>query len=215
MTSVLRVQGRGLERLQTAGGGSASIPAVAAAALVNGAGPAAIATSFGEGFWSLITFTMQMAMIVIAGYSVASSPVVARLIDTLAAIPLVPIAIAASVSMLISLLHWAMALIFSALLVCALARRNGLQMDYRAADAAGRWQWHHLGLGVEFIGSPIASQSSELAKIVACLTVNQMAYLAVVFGRSSGQADKEPGQRGNNDVAGKPGQQQEAPSCFT
>jgi hypothetical protein len=58
-----------------------------------------------------------------------------------------------------------------------------------------------------------------IALVVACLTVNQMAYLVGVFGRSSGlfqkQADKEPSQRGNNDVAGKPGQQQEAPSCFT
>jgi len=57
------------------------------------------------------------------------------------------------------------------------------------------------------------------ALVVACLIVNQMAYLAGVFGRSSGlfqkQADKEPSQRGNNNVAGKPGQQQEAPSCLT
>ena len=50
-----------------------------------------------------------------------------------------------------------------------------------------------------------------IALVVACLTVNQMAYLASVFGRSSGlfkkQADKEPGQRRNNDIAGKPHQQ--------
>src|ERR1700692_2462333 len=50
-----------------------------------------------------------------------------------------------------------------------------------------------------------------IALVVACLTVNQMAYLASVFGRSSGlfkkQADKEPGERRNNDIAGKPHQQ--------
>ena len=50
-----------------------------------------------------------------------------------------------------------------------------------------------------------------IALVVACLTVNQMAYLASVFGRSSGlfkkQADKEPGQRRNNDIAAKPHQQ--------
>jgi hypothetical protein len=47
-----------------------------------------------------------------------------------------------------------------------------------------------------------------IALVVACLTVNQMAYLAGVFGRSSGlfqkQADKEPGQCRNNDIAVKP-----------
>ena len=55
-----------------------------------------------------------------------------------------------------------------------------------------------------------------LAIVVACLSVNQMAYLAGVFGRSSGlfqkHADKEPGQRRDKDIAGKPRQQQKAPS---
>jgi hypothetical protein len=44
-----------------------------------------------------------------------------------------------------------------------------------------------------------------IALVVACLTVNQMAYLLSAFGRSSGlfqkQADKDPGQRSNNDIA--------------
>jgi short-chain fatty acids transporter len=44
-----------------------------------------VAKSFGEGFWSLITFTMQMAMVVISGYVVATSPPAAKLIDGLAA----------------------------------------------------------------------------------------------------------------------------------
>jgi short-chain fatty acids transporter len=35
---------------------------------------------FGDGFWSLIPFTMQMALIIIGGYTVASSPPVQRLI---------------------------------------------------------------------------------------------------------------------------------------
>jgi hypothetical protein len=58
-----------------------------------------------------------------------------------------------------------------------------------------------------------------IALVVACLTVNQMAYLAGVFGRSSGlfqkQADEEPSQGRNSDIAGKPSQQQEAPSRLT
>ena len=57
-----------------------------------------------------------------------------------------------------------------------------------------------------------------IAIVVACLTVNQMAYLAGVFRPPSRlfqkKADKEPGQRRNNDIAGKPHQQQKAPSSF-
>jgi short-chain fatty acids transporter len=119
---------------------SLAVAVVAAAALANGASPAAVATSFGDGFWSLITFTMQMTMIVISGYVVATSPAIAGFIEGLAALPRTgraAIGFVAAVSMLVSLLHWAMALIFSGLLVRALARRSDLKMDYRAAAAAG------------------------------------------------------------------------------
>src|SRR5215471_3801611 len=122
-----------------------AVAVVAAAALVNGASPVAVVASFGDGFWSLITFTMQMAMVIIGGYVVATSPPVARLIDALAAIPgsgRGAVAFVAALSMLTSLLSWGMSLVFSGLLVRALARRTDLGMDYRAAGAAG-----YLGLG--------------------------------------------------------------------
>ena len=64
-----------------------AVAVVAAVAMLNGATPMAVAKSFGDGFWSLITFTMQMAIMVIGGYVVASSPPVAKLIDRLAALP--------------------------------------------------------------------------------------------------------------------------------
>jgi len=118
---------------------------VAAAALINGASPVAVVAAFGDGFWSLIVFTMQMAMVVISGYVVASSPPAAKLIDALAAVPRTgrgAIAFVAAVSMLTSLLNWGLSLIFSGLLVRALARRSDLRMDYRAAGAAA-----YLGLG--------------------------------------------------------------------
>src|SRR3979490_2723132 len=89
---------------------------VAAAALLNGASPVAVAASFGDGFWSLITFTMQMAMVVISGYVVASSPPAAKLIDGLAGMPRsgrAAVAFVAAVSMLTSLLNWGLSLIFS------------------------------------------------------------------------------------------------------
>src|SRR5262245_48391924 len=57
---------------------------VALAALANGASPLAVSQSFGDGFWSLITFTMQMAFVAIGGYVVATSPPAARLIHRIA-----------------------------------------------------------------------------------------------------------------------------------
>jgi short-chain fatty acids transporter len=122
-----------------------AVAVVAVAALINRASPVAVATSFGDGFWSLITFTMQIAMSAISGYVVASSPPAAKVIDGLAGLPhdgRAAVAFVAAISMLTSLLNWSISLIFSSLLVRVLARRTDLKMDYRAAGAAA-----YLGLG--------------------------------------------------------------------
>src|SRR5580704_11712385 len=87
---------------------------------------------------------MQMAMIVIGGYVVASSPPVARTIRWLASIPRTPrgaVAFVAFVSMTSSLLSWGFSLVFSAFLVREVVQRvRGV--DYRAAGAAA-----YLGVG--------------------------------------------------------------------
>ena len=118
---------------------------VAAAAMGFGATPQATATAFGEGFWSLIPFTMQMAFVVIGGYAVATAPIVARFIELLARVPKTgrgAVVYVGLISMLASLLSWGFSLVFGGLLVRALARREALNMDYRAAGASA-----YLGLG--------------------------------------------------------------------
>lgn len=118
---------------------------VALGALANGASPAAVRQAFGNGFWCLIIFTMQMAFVAIGGYVVATSAPAARLIRALAAWPQTgvgAVGLVASVSILASLLNWGLSLIFGGLLVRALAQRVELKMDYRAAAGAA-----YLGLG--------------------------------------------------------------------
>src|SRR3546814_12959890 len=88
---------------------------------------------------------MQMAFVVIGGYVVATAPVVARFIDLLARVSTTgrgAICYVGLVSMLASLLSWGFSLVFGGLLVRALARREDLRMDYRAAGASA-----YLGLG--------------------------------------------------------------------
>ncbi|MCS4230407.1 short-chain fatty acids transporter [Stenotrophomonas maltophilia] len=118
---------------------------VAVTAIGFGATPQATAESFGNGFWSLIPFTMQMAFVVIGGYALATAPIVARFIDFLARAPKTgrgAVVYVGLVSMLASLLSWGFSLVFGGLLVRALARREDLRMDYRAAGASA-----YLGLG--------------------------------------------------------------------
>jgi short-chain fatty acids transporter len=112
---------------------------VALVAVAAGASPTATTSAFGDGFWSLIPFTMQMCFIIIGGYVVAASPAAARVIEALARLPRSgrgAVSFIALLSMLVSLLHWGLSLIFGGLLVRALARRDDLQLDYRAAGAA-------------------------------------------------------------------------------
>jgi len=93
---------------------------VALAALLIGAPPTQVANAFGNGFWTLIPFTMQMAFVVIGGYVVASSLPVMKLISLIARIPKngrAAILLVAFVSMTTSLLNWGLSIVFSALLV--------------------------------------------------------------------------------------------------
>src|ERR1700733_3922324 len=52
--------------------------------------PVELAIQGGKGFWSLIPFTMQMVMIIIGGYVVASTPLVQRVMQKLGDLPKSP-----------------------------------------------------------------------------------------------------------------------------
>lgn len=112
---------------------------VSFAAICIGAPVQDVASSFGNGFWSLIPFTLQMTMLIIVGYVVSVSAPVKKLIQMMARIPhsgRSAIVLVATTSLLISLVNWAVSTILTALLVIALAKRKELHMDYRAAAAA-------------------------------------------------------------------------------
>src|ERR1700752_4789154 len=52
-----------------------------------GTSPVRAAQLFGAGFWDLVAFTMQMAMIIVTGYTVATAPPVYAVIRRMAEIP--------------------------------------------------------------------------------------------------------------------------------
>jgi short-chain fatty acids transporter len=117
---------------------------VYAAAVGIGNSPVQTAQWFGAGFWDLVAFTMQMTMIIVSGYALATAPPVYAVIRRLSAIPTNgrnAAAFVAVFSMLSSLLSWSFSLIFSGLLAREVAHRvRGA--DYRALGAAG-----YLGIG--------------------------------------------------------------------
>ena len=150
---------------------------VALAAWARGAAPMAAATAFGDGFWSLIPFTMQMCFIIVGGYVVAASPPAAGATERLARLPRNgrgAVCMVALLGMLVALLHWGLSLIFSGLLVRALARREELRMDYRAAGAAA-----YLGLGAVW-ALGLSSSAAQLQANPASMTPALLAITGVI-----------------------------------
>ncbi|MFZ1425688.1 MAG: TIGR00366 family protein [Geminicoccaceae bacterium] len=154
-----------------------AVVVVALGALVNGAPVGAVTKAFGDGFWSLIPFTMQMAFVTIGGYVVATSPPAQSLIDRLAMVPRTgrgAVGFIAAVSMLSSLLSWGLSLIFGGLLARAIARRADLRMDYRAAGAAA-----YLGLGATW-ALGLSSSAAQLQANAASLPKTLLPITGVI-----------------------------------
>src|SRR5438552_1725718 len=106
----------------------AAIVIVFVGGLATGVPAVTLTTEFGNGFWSLVNFTMQMAIVIVGGFVVASSPPVARLTRRLASIPTSArgaVAFVAAFAMLSSLISWGLSLIFTGLLVREISRRLG------------------------------------------------------------------------------------------
>jgi short-chain fatty acids transporter len=150
---------------------------VSAGAMINGASPFAVSVAFGNGFWSLIVFTMQMAFIVIGGYLVASSAPARRLIHAISQWPKTgvgAVGLIAVVSMLASLLNWGFSLIVGGLMARALAERRELRMDYRAAGAAA-----YLGLGATW-AMGLSSSAAQLQANPASVPKSLLAITGVI-----------------------------------
>jgi short-chain fatty acids transporter len=103
-----------------------------------GANVARLVTAWGGGFWDLVPFTLQMSLVIITGYVVATTRPVYRAIRALAGASREPrraIAMVALFAMVSSWLNWGFSLIFSAMLAKEVARRvRGV--DYRAVAAS-------------------------------------------------------------------------------
>jgi short-chain fatty acids transporter len=127
---------------------------------VGGATPRECLAAWGGSLWSLLPFSMQIALVIFLGYVLAVSPPVGRGLDRLAGLPRTPrqaIAFTALVSMLVCWLNWGVGLIASAVLVRSVGRRHP-GADYRLLVAAA-----YLGLGATWHAGPSGSVPLLLA----------------------------------------------------
>ncbi|KGJ04518.1 short-chain fatty acid transporter [Paracoccus halophilus] len=115
--------------------------------IVEGQSPFAMAQYWGDGFWKLLSFAMQMVLILVTGFVVASTPLFQRLLRGLASKvngPGQAILLITVVSLVASWFNWGFGLVIGALLGRQLGRTvKGL--DYRLAIASaycGFMVWH-------------------------------------------------------------------------
>jgi len=160
----------------------AGVVLVSVAALANGSSPQTVVNAFGDGFWDLTAFTLQMAMVVLTGYVVATSPPVAKLIERLATMPQSArsaVSFVAFLSLSVSFLNWGLSLVFGGLLARAIARRTDLRVDYRALGAAA-----FMGLGAVW-ALGMSSSAAQLQATPASLPPELLKITGVLdFGKT-------------------------------
>lgn len=109
--------------------------------------PIAMVDYWGNGFWNLLTFSMQMVLILVTGYVLASTPFFRRILVAIAQLAQTPgqaIVLVTLVSLAASWINWGFGLVIGALFARQLARKVA-NVDYRlliASAYSGFLVWH-------------------------------------------------------------------------
>ncbi|HIX62098.1 MAG TPA: short-chain fatty acid transporter [Candidatus Halomonas stercoripullorum] len=123
-----------------------TLVAAAAAIGVERQTPLAVMRMWGDGFWGLLTFSMQMLLVLVTGFMLASSPPVKQLLQRIAGLARNPghaILLVTFVSLAASWINWGFGLVVGALFAKELARQ--VRVDYRlliASAYSGFVVWH-------------------------------------------------------------------------
>ncbi|AYA64899.1 short-chain fatty acid transporter [Alteromonas sp. RKMC-009] len=118
----------------------------AAAVLVEGQSPQQVVEQWGSGLWGLLSFSMQMLLVLVTGYMLASTPLVKGGLEKMAGLAKSApkaILLVSLVSLAASWLNWGFGLVVGALFAKALARK--VEVDYRllvASAYSGFVVWH-------------------------------------------------------------------------
>ena len=109
--------------------------------------PFEVVEHWGGGVWNLLTFAMQMSLVLVCGSTLAAAPIVKRAIAALARLPKsapAAIALVTVVSALACWLNWGFGLIVGVVFAKAIARQRS-DVDYRlliASAYSGFVVWH-------------------------------------------------------------------------
>ncbi|MFC6823961.1 short-chain fatty acid transporter [Halopelagius fulvigenes] len=126
---------------------------VFAGGLALGNGPVEMVGFWNDGFWALLTFAMQMVLILVTGYALAYHPWVQRGVARLTAVPndgKQAVVLVGVIAMVVAWVHWGLGLIVGAVMAREMGRqahRRGLAVHYPLLCVAGymgmglTWHW--------------------------------------------------------------------------
>jgi len=136
-----------------------------------------------KGFWSLLTFSMQMALMVITASAVANAPAAKNVIKKLASVPKTSkqaVWYVTFISVAVSFVHWGLTLIISALLAKEIARSlriKNVPFEYGLIGAGayvGQMTWH--GGFSASIGLLIASPGHFLESEMGLIPMSEYVF---------------------------------------
>ncbi|NBI06041.1 TIGR00366 family protein [Senegalia massiliensis] len=146
--------------------------------------PLAMIVHWGDGFWGLLAFSMQMALVLVTGHTLANAPIIKKGLRKLASIPKTPMqAILAVTFVAIAAcwINWGFGLVIGALYARELARQIKT-VDYRlliASAYSGFVVWHS-GISGS-IPLKLATAGEGLAEATAGVVTNPIATSETIF----------------------------------
>ncbi len=120
--------------------------AAAAAVIGENRSPMEVITMWGNGFWGLLVFAMQMLLVLLTGHMLANTPLIKSWLSALASLAKSAgsaIILVTLVSLIASWINWGFGLVVGALFAKELARQ--VRVDYRllvASAYSGFLVWH-------------------------------------------------------------------------
>ncbi|WP_372740256.1 short-chain fatty acid transporter [Neptunomonas sp.] len=115
-----------------------------------GQGPMQVVDAWAGGFWALLTFSMQMAMVVVTGHAMASAPTFKRKLAIMAGVAKTPgqaIILVTVVSAVACWINWGFGLVLGAIFARELAVRvKGVDYRLLIASAYSGFLFWHAGL---------------------------------------------------------------------
>lgn len=134
---------------------------------------------WGNGFWNLLAFTMQMVMVVVTGHALASAPQIRKFLIKLASIPKTPaqgVALVTLIGAIACIINWGFGLIVGAMLAREVAKQQP-KSDYPLLIASAYiafLTWHG-----GFSGSiPLlaATAGNPLEKTIGLIPISQTIF---------------------------------------